>query len=211
MKVTKAQSAANRERIIEAAARLFRRKGLNGASVAEIAAAAGLTPGALYSHFRSRKALETEACAHMARTGAEVWRGIVADNCDRPLKALVDFYLSRDHIGNADSGCAFASIGPELARAPASVRRALAEALPAQIEVLSASAQGTPAQRRRRALDLYTRLVGAAVVAQAIDDPVLRQEVLAAAEASIIEPPDAAPPRSRPARKSGARGRAVAS
>lgn len=212
MKVTKAQAEANRARIVKAAARLFRTKGLSGASVAEIAAAAGLTPGALYSHFKSRSDLEAEACAYLVREGAEVWRDVADTGRGRPLAALVDFYLARDHIGNAESGCAFAAIGPELARSTQRVRTALTSALPAQIEVLSALVEGSPAERRRRALDLYARLVGAAVVAQAVDDPVLQREILDAVGASIHGRPTAGrKPRSRPAGRTGAGGRAAAS
>lgn len=45
------------EAIIEAAATVFRRKGYHGATMAEIAAAVGLTAGSLYHHFPSKQDL----------------------------------------------------------------------------------------------------------------------------------------------------------
>jgi AcrR family transcriptional regulator len=50
-------STPTRERIAEAAMRLFSEQGFRGASVAQIEAAAGLTPGAggLYHHFGSKE------------------------------------------------------------------------------------------------------------------------------------------------------------
>ena len=62
MKVSKAQAAENREGIVEAAARLYREKGLDGVGVAEITRDAGLTHGGLYRHFESKDALAREAC-----------------------------------------------------------------------------------------------------------------------------------------------------
>jgi AcrR family transcriptional regulator len=62
MKVSKAQAAENREGIVDAAARLYREKGLDGVGVAEITRDAGLTHGGLYRHFESKDALAREAC-----------------------------------------------------------------------------------------------------------------------------------------------------
>lgn len=53
--------AERREEIIDATLRLLGQYGLEGTTVARIAAAVGLTPGALYRHFESRTALINEA------------------------------------------------------------------------------------------------------------------------------------------------------
>jgi TetR/AcrR family transcriptional repressor of nem operon len=47
MKVSKTQAAENRAGIVDAAARLYREKGLSGVGVAEITRDAGLTHGVL--------------------------------------------------------------------------------------------------------------------------------------------------------------------
>jgi len=49
-----------RERIRREAAGLFRRKGFNGTSMAELAAAVGVTKSSLYHHFPSKQALLSE-------------------------------------------------------------------------------------------------------------------------------------------------------
>jgi len=46
-----------RERLLEAAAKVFAAKGYFGAAVDDIADAAGLTKGAVYAHFRTKEAL----------------------------------------------------------------------------------------------------------------------------------------------------------
>lgn len=52
-----------RERLVRAAAEVFREKGYTGSRVQEIARRAGFTSGALYSHFDSRAELLAEAIA----------------------------------------------------------------------------------------------------------------------------------------------------
>lgn len=51
---TKAQAAATRNRILDAAERVFSRRGVARPSLEDIAAAAGVTRGAIYWHFRNK-------------------------------------------------------------------------------------------------------------------------------------------------------------
>jgi TetR/AcrR family transcriptional repressor of nem operon len=185
MRVTKAQADANRAAIIAAASRLFREKGIASVSVAEIVDVAGLTAGAFYSHFRSRREVEAEAAVDMVTNGAKSWQAVVDGAGERPLEALVDYYLTRDHFG-ASSGCPFATLGPELVRSTPATKQALAAALPLQLAVIEAIVPGTKAERKRRAVDIYTRLVGAVIVARGVEDRALQDEILAATRASIL-------------------------
>ena len=52
-----------RDRLVQAAADVFREKGYTGTRVQEIARRAGFTSGALYAHFDSRAELLAEAIA----------------------------------------------------------------------------------------------------------------------------------------------------
>src|ERR1700689_606622 len=61
MKVSKEQVAAHRARILAAAGRLFRLRGFEDVTVAEVMKEAGLTHGAFYGHFPSKEALIAEA------------------------------------------------------------------------------------------------------------------------------------------------------
>ncbi|MGW7005599.1 TetR/AcrR family transcriptional regulator [Streptomyces sp. NPDC054933] len=56
--------ARTRALLLDAAARVFARKGFTGASVEEIAEAAGFSTGALYSNFDSKEALFLELLSH---------------------------------------------------------------------------------------------------------------------------------------------------
>jgi AcrR family transcriptional regulator len=69
--------AATRERLLDAARRVFARSGYHGASVEEIAADAGFSTGALYSNFAGKADLfvalmEREIDAHSREIGAAV-------------------------------------------------------------------------------------------------------------------------------------------
>jgi AcrR family transcriptional regulator len=56
----KEKQAETRERLLEAAERVFLRRGLQGSSVEEISAEAGFTRGAFYSNFKSKDELFVE-------------------------------------------------------------------------------------------------------------------------------------------------------
>jgi len=59
---TKIEAAATRTRLLDAAERVFRERGVAHASLAEVAAEAGVTRGALYFHFRDKAHLFDALC-----------------------------------------------------------------------------------------------------------------------------------------------------
>ena len=59
---TKEAALATREALIDAAERVFRREGVTQTSLAEIAAEAGVTRGAIYWHFRDKAELLDAMC-----------------------------------------------------------------------------------------------------------------------------------------------------
>src|ERR1700675_2574233 len=59
---TKTQAAITREQLLDAAEQVFREHGVARTSLTEIAAAAGVTRGAVYWHFRDKADLFTAMC-----------------------------------------------------------------------------------------------------------------------------------------------------
>ena len=59
---TKIEAAATRQRLLDAAERVFRERGVAHASLAEVAASAGVTRGAVYWHFRDKADLFEALC-----------------------------------------------------------------------------------------------------------------------------------------------------
>jgi AcrR family transcriptional regulator len=88
-----------REELLDAAAHVFARKGFGGASVEEIAEAAGYTTGALYSNFDSKEQLFLEllsarrsrAVARRVTTIAQILDETPGD--EDPIEALSRFFL----------------------------------------------------------------------------------------------------------------------
>lgn len=89
-------------------------------------------------------------------------------------------YLSCEHRDNPGTGCLTAALGAEVARQSPLVKRAFTQGanrlLNAVIKMLPA--QKSEAEKREQALFTLATLVGAQVIARALDDPDLSQEVL---------------------------------
>jgi TetR/AcrR family acrAB operon transcriptional repressor len=62
---TKKEAAATREALLDAALRIFRERGVAQATLAEVAAAAGVTRGAVYWHFRDKADIFDALCAQV--------------------------------------------------------------------------------------------------------------------------------------------------
>ena len=65
MRVTRKQSEANREKVLDVAGTLFRERGFDGIGVADIMKRAGLTHGGFYGQFASKDDLAAEATARV--------------------------------------------------------------------------------------------------------------------------------------------------
>jgi TetR/AcrR family transcriptional repressor of nem operon len=180
MKVSRQQVQQNRQRILDAAARLFRERGVDGVSVAEIMQAAGLTHGGFYGHFDSKAALAKEA---LLQKRSATWRKRADAGGARDY---ADAYLSTAHRDDPGNGCPVAGLSSEAARAAPEVRATLTGTIRREIERLSAVSPGaTAAQRRRTAIATYSAMMGAVVLSRITDDEELSEEILAATRKSI--------------------------
>jgi len=186
MKVSREQVALNRERIVETAARLFRQKGYDGIGVADLMKSAGLTHGGFYGHFASKEDLLAEATAHAFKSSVERWRGKAAQAPETAMASIGESYLSEIHRDQPELGCSITSLGADIARLGPKVRQALTEGAKAQIGVLEELVPGADGEaKRKQALATYAAMVGAIVLARAVDDEALSVEILEAARASL--------------------------
>src|SRR5438094_4857946 len=96
---------ATHDRIVEAAARAIRRSGYQGTGVADIMKDAGLTHGGFYAHFASREAMLAEAADRAGCESAESMERIAAAAPrGNALKAMVQAYLSKEHVEAIEAG-----------------------------------------------------------------------------------------------------------
>ena len=174
---------ATHERIVAVAARAIRRSGYDGTGVADIMKEAGLTHGAFYSHFKSREAMLAEAagkaCAESAAVIAEVVAGVPPDQA---LASMLGAYLSREHAEQVEHGCPLAALGSETSRQAPEVRRVTTRHVKEMIDQLARQSPdwGQPAAHERALVTLST-MVGALLLARAVDEPGLSDSLRAAA------------------------------
>jgi TetR/AcrR family transcriptional regulator, transcriptional repressor for nem operon len=193
MKVSKQQAAANRERILAEAGRLFRERGLAGVGVDALAEAAGLTHGGLYSQFGSKEQLAAEALTEALARSAELLLPQDGSPRDGALEALVARYLSARHRDAPGGGCAMAALGAEVPRHGPALRAALTAGLRTFADRLAEVIQGGRREPPKdEALAIIATLVGSLVLARAVDDPALSDRILAAGRAHLSPGGDAA-------------------
>jgi TetR/AcrR family transcriptional repressor of nem operon len=179
MRVTREQAAANREKVLQLAGTLFREHGFDGIGVADIMKRAGLTHGGFYGQFSSKDGLAAEACARVL--GNEGWVERLTGTPTPALGALIRAYLSADHRDDPGHGCLMAAVGSDVVRQPRAVRRAFTEGFRARLDAWLKLVPGrSAAARREKALATMAGLVGALVLARAVDDPALSDEILEA-------------------------------
>lgn len=166
---------ATHDRIVSVAARAIRRSGYDGTGVADIMKEAGLTHGAFYSHFTSREAMLAEAankaCAESAAAAADV---VAREPSGTALASMLGAYLSKVHCENAELGCPLAALGSETPRQAPEVRRVATRHIKEMIDLVARQSPdwGRP-NAHEQALVTLSTMVGALLLARAVDDPAL--------------------------------------
>jgi TetR/AcrR family transcriptional regulator, transcriptional repressor for nem operon len=180
MRVSREKAAENRDRIVDAAARMFREQGFDRVGVDSIMREAGLTHGGFYGHFGSKEDLAAEAVARALQQSLE------RQSQFAKLNDLVSEYLSERHCKDRANGCALAALGADMVRQGKSIRHALTEYVRVQLDRLTCLLRsGTATSRRKQAITTLAGMVGALTLARAVDDPVLSREILAVARSAF--------------------------
>src|SRR5437870_9078504 len=113
MKVSREQAAQNRERILHAAAQLFRERGFEGVGVADLMKEAGLTHGGFYGHFSSKEDLMAQACARASARSRSLWSKLAERSPQDPLSEIAGVYLTSRHRDNPGEGCLMAALATD--------------------------------------------------------------------------------------------------
>jgi TetR/AcrR family transcriptional repressor of nem operon len=192
MRITKEKAAENRGKVVAAAATLLRERGLGGVGVDALADAAGLTHGAVYSHFKSKDELAAAGVREALHQSMDEWlaltRGLAGDDA---FARLLRAYVSRSHRDRPEVGCCIAAIGTDAARSAEELRDVFQDGVTQFLDVLtSVSEGGTAAERRRKAIGRAAAMVGAIIMARAASaDPTLSDEILKAVRAELLSHP----------------------
>lgn len=172
---SQADKAASHERIVKATSRRIRRDGIDHVSVAELMKQAGLTHGGFYRHFESRDDLVTEAIAEALAQGSQRVQASTKLSGPAAIAAIVDGYLSPLHRDKPETGCAVAALPNDISRCGRGARAAYSRQVRSYLELLT---DLTPDRDPDQAHLILAALVGALLLARAVDDRGLSDEIL---------------------------------
>lgn len=181
---------ATHNRIVETAARAIRRNGYDGTSVAALMEEAGLTHGGFYAHFTSREAMLAEAADHAGAESVAAYTRITGSvPSNQALDVLIRAYLSREHLANPEYGCPIAALGSETSRQSPAIRHAFTLRFKEMIDVVSRQSKdwGKPGAHDR-AIATAATMIGAMVLARAVDEEALADLILDAARSHLMPP-----------------------
>lgn len=176
MKVTKVQATENRDAILQAAALQIRERGFDQMSMAEVGRSSGLTHGAIYSHFKSKEALQSDATRRAFDETVRAFKGLgIGDFLRR--------YLSSGHRDNPGLGCPNAALVSEVYRQPDSIQEAFRDGLQRFIAMVEEKlAAGGLSGDRETAVAMFSMMVGGLALSRAVHgvDETASAEILAA-------------------------------
>ncbi|WP_299691555.1 TetR/AcrR family transcriptional regulator [uncultured Tateyamaria sp.] len=179
-RLSEAEKRKSHARILDAAADLFRERGIETTSVSEVMQAAGMTHGGFYRHFKGKEALVAAGferavdtvVADMEQPETDAAKGAARDT-------YIDTYLSMGHVNDRRHGCPMAALGSELSRASGEPHARAADAVE-RVSALLRTEEADDMSDARLAL-----LVGAVTLARLTDDDARAADILAAARTAI--------------------------
>lgn len=187
MSSTRRSSSPPRREILEAVAPFLKRHGTGGAPVDALMKSAGLTSGALYSQFKNKEDLCSQAICNALDTMLAAYGSIVRERGREGLRSIVSSYLSSRHASDVGGGCTFAALGPDMAKASLRAKQSYEARIHALVEIFAEGLRdGSKAVRRARAQYLISTMLGGLTFARAMSDPDARDAFLAHLRSSVL-------------------------
>ncbi len=185
MRVTKEVAAQNRRKILETATQLFKARGIDNVSVADLTKAAGFTHGGFYNHFESKAdlAIETIRYAFEQSLSEISGEGATTTGDLIPMAERLANYLSPEHRDEPTGGCPTGSLPVDVGRQAAGAQRAFADGLERYVGLIEGVFSPSARRKREAAIATLSTLVGAIILSRAVRDghPGLSDEILRAA------------------------------
>jgi TetR/AcrR family transcriptional repressor of nem operon len=181
--------AAVRKRIIDSARKLFNRYGFECVSLKQIRAGADLTHGVFYSYFKSKSDLYAEVlqCFFTDPEWKNCWEGVNVDLSSTDVgPQVIRAYLSRQHFEDIENSCPMVALPTDVSRSGISARRAFETVFKAMVSVLERSMIKKGRQSRMTAQIIAALSIGGMVVARAIVDRALADELRAACTSGAL-------------------------
>ncbi len=154
--------------------------------VDRLMSSAGLTSGALYSHFKNKEDLCNRAISVALDQLVAWWRQALEKHGENGLQVIVDDYLNEAHLVGVADGCPLAALGSDMAKASATAKRAFETRTQVLLGLIADNlAFGTPTARRVRAQYILSTMLGAVTLARTMHDPIAINDLLAHVRSSL--------------------------
>ncbi|MDA9406693.1 TetR/AcrR family transcriptional regulator [Bradyrhizobium sp. CCBAU 45384] len=177
MRYDKGHKDETRRHILEVASAQFRESGIAAVGLAGIMSEAGLTNGAFYTHFASKEELVREVLTDALTRREERHKANLENGV--AVETVIRDYLSTRHRDHPGTGCPTAALVAEIARHPKATRDAFTGKVSDLVGLMAKQIrQGTAEERRRKAITIYSTMVGALQLSRAVNDRQLSDEIL---------------------------------
>jgi TetR/AcrR family transcriptional repressor of nem operon len=177
-----------RDRILAAADRVIKARGIDRASVEAVMRNADLTVGGFYAHFASKDELARESLLFgLERSMERLLTPLAPIEDDRAwLKALIHRYLRQTDDLSLAAACPLTVLMPEVARGGADFQRAFGLQTGAFLDRINKRfPEVAGLSRREVAAFVFASCAGAVALARAIAAPRARERLLSATETML--------------------------
>lgn len=177
MPLSREHKMKTRTRIVEAARRLFNKRGFNTVPIDDIMAEAGLTRGGFYNHFSAKEDLYAEALTAFAASAKEAVE-VSPKRGPALTRSFIRTYISRRHLKTVENQCPLIALSSDVARSGPTVRRAYEGILQNLVGLFQDSAPAEDGlSARERSLAAAAICVGAMVLARTVENKALAGEI----------------------------------
>jgi TetR/AcrR family transcriptional repressor of nem operon len=175
-----------RKEILKDSVKTFKKYGQAGAPVDQIMKRAGLTSGALYSHFKGKDDLFHEATIFDLDNLIEKYQSIISEKKEAGLKMIVDDYMTLKHVEHPEIGCLFSSLSADIHRAPAKKKADYESRYLAVMDIFASGiAKGTRTEKMKTAQLIYSLMVGTVATARSLATDEVMEEILSLGRSQI--------------------------
>jgi len=192
MRISRETAEANRARVLAAAARLFREKGVDGIAVADLMKEAGLTHGGFYNHFGSKEELAAAAFGAAFAAAIERLQRKIAKAGPRgrreAFEHYVERYLARETRDRPGLSCPMATLGTDAVRHGAALKEEFAGGVRRYLELFAELMPSKGSRGRREAIAHLSALIGALTLSRSCAgaDDTLADEMLATVRDELV-------------------------
>ncbi|OUR73183.1 TetR family transcriptional regulator [Methylophaga sp. 41_12_T18] len=177
------QKKETHQKIIAAAGRSFRKNGFSGIGVDGLAKEAGVTSGAFYKHFPSKKAAFETIVVEGLQEVQQAFMALQEAHGENWWQALAGFYVSEKRTCDAKNSCGLQSLTSEVSRGDEDLKKAYEQEL---LKIASIATEEGSDDVSAATWQKLAMLVGGVTMARAVNDPELSEQIGQAIQSSSL-------------------------